>query len=186
MSLFEALSPSRRRVPVRSSSDGQLIVSSSTAVVAQSFTRPADTTAYASGDLVGNSTTAAQVAPMALDVMRVDGGSCMVRRARLRKSGVSITNASFRVHLFNAAPAVSSGDNAALACSGADAYIGRIDINIDQSFADGAVGQSDFLTTDMHVRLSSGKTIYALLEARGAYTPVSGETFALRLEVVQD
>lgn len=80
-----------------------------------SFTRPADTTAYASGDLVANCVTAGSVAPIAIEAARVRGGAARILAARLAKSGSSLTNASFRVHLMTALPAVTNGDNGALA-----------------------------------------------------------------------
>jgi hypothetical protein len=36
------------------------------------------------------------------------------------------------------------------------------------------------------VALASGQTVWALIEARGAYAPASGETFAVTLEVAQN
>jgi hypothetical protein len=78
-----------------------LSVGGFTARPSATFTRPADTNVYASGDLVANSTTAGSVAPMAFTIGRdALGKGGMVRRVRLRKSGTSITNASFRLHLY--------------------------------------------------------------------------------------
>ena len=68
-----------------------------------SFTRPNDTTAYASGDLVANSTTAGSVVPLQIDlgnVAAVGHGITRITRARLTKSGTSPTNANFRIHLY--------------------------------------------------------------------------------------
>jgi len=105
------------------------------------FTRPADTTAYASGDLVANSTTAGSVVAMTLTVGRVAGGSCMLRRCKLATSSTSTTSASFRLHLFRTAPAtVTNGDNGAFSVSGVADYIGAFDITVDRAFTDGAAG----------------------------------------------
>jgi hypothetical protein len=49
-----------------------------------------------------------------------------------------------------------------------------------QSFTDGAVGT--ITTGSNRIVLTGGATIYALIEARGAYTPVALETFTLILE----
>ncbi len=150
------------------------------------FTRPADTTAYASGDLVANSTTAGAVVPLSLTAARVAAGGFLLHRLLLRKSGTSTTNAAFRVHLFGAAPTVTAGDNGVLAMSGSASYLGQVDITMTQAFTDGAVGMSDFTMSDMIVRLGAGQSLYALIEARGAYTPASGETFALVADIAQD
>jgi len=75
------------------------------------ITRPADTTAYAAGDLLSTSTTASACRASTITLGRSSSGAAatgMLRRLRLRKSGTSITNASFRVHFFNANPTPTS------------------------------------------------------------------------------
>lgn len=160
-------------------------VSGYAALAAATFTRPADTTAYASGDLVANSTTAGSVTPLQLTAARVAAGSFLINRVRLRKSGTGTTGASFRVHLFNAAPTVANGDNGVLSMTGSASYIGRVDLDLSASspFSDGAAAQAD---ANMLVALASGQSIWALIEARGAYTPASGETFQVLAEVAQN
>jgi hypothetical protein len=152
------------------------------------FTRPSDTTAYASGDLVANSTTAGSVVPMTFTVGRVSGGSFMLRRCKLATSSTSTTSASFRLHLFRAAPAtVTNGDNGAFSVSGVADYIGAFDITVDRAFTDGAAGVGlPVVGTEMSVKLASGTTIRGLLEARAAYTPTSAGTFTVTLDDLQD
>ena len=58
---------------------------------AASFARPNDTTAYASGDLVANATSAGAVTPLAFAL----GGNAMpggtrITRVRLQKSGTTL------------------------------------------------------------------------------------------------
>lgn len=152
-----------------------------------SFTRPANTTAYASGDLVANNASAGSVAPMQFAVARVSGGSGMIRRARIRKSGTGVTSASFRLHLYRASPTPSNGDNDAWLTSEAANYMGAIDVTVDRVFTDGAAGNGVSVSgSEINFDLSSGQVIYGLLEARGAYTPASGETFTVELEVLQN
>ena len=152
------------------------------------FTRPADTTAYASGDLVANSTTAGSVVPMTLTVTRVAAGSCILRKIKLHKSGTSTTNASFRVHFFRAAPAtITNGDNGVFSVSGVADYIGAMDVSVDRAFTDGAAGfGTPVIGSEMSVKLASGSTIVALIEARAAYTPGNAEVFTVTLEDFQD
>lgn len=154
------------------------------AVASASFSRPADTTAYASGDLVANSTTAGSVVPVSLlNAVREEGGVSRIERVRLRKTGTSITNASFRVHLFSAAPTVTNGDNGAFLSILAN-YIGAFDVVIDRAFSDGAAGAGLPVNgAAATFTIPSGTTLYALIEARGAYTPVSGETFTVIAEL---
>jgi len=149
------------------------------------FTRPGDTTAYASGDLVANSVTAGSVVPLAFT--NIGNGpyrTVQIRRVRISKSTTGVTNAQFRVHLFNALPAVTSGDNAAIVISvGAAIYIGQVDITMNQSFTDGGSGQA---TTEINTNPGSSSTIYGLVEARAAYAPGNAEVFTVGLEVFQD
>ena len=153
-----------------------------------SFTRPGNTTAYVSGQLVANSTSAGAVVPMVLAV----GGNSMpgatrITRVRLAKSGTVSANASFRVHLYGASPTAANGDGGAWSTNQSGFYLGAIDVASMKAFTDGssdvgaALAGSEFL-----LRLSSGTAIYALIEARAAYTPAAGEAFTLILETVDD
>lgn len=151
-----------------------------------SFTRPNDTTAYASGDLVANSTTAGLVVPMQFPVQGNSmPGSTRITRLRLTKSNISPTNAQFRVHLYGALPTPTNGDNGAWLTDQALNYLGAIDVASMKAFSDGcsdvgaATAGSEFL-----IRLPAAKIIYALLEAKAAYTPVANEVFTLTLEAL--
>jgi hypothetical protein len=153
-----------------------------------SFTRPNNTTAYASGQLVANSASAGAVVPMTFGV----GGNSMpgstrITRVRLAKSGTIATNASFRVHLYAASPTLANGDGGAWSSNQAAGYLGSIDVASMKAFTDGccdvgaAAAGSEFL-----LRLAAGTTIYALLEARAAYAPAANEVFTLTAETVDD
>lgn len=163
-------------------------VGGNSAVVGGSFARPANTTAYASGQLVANSATAASVQPIACAVARKNAGTGVLVGARLSKSGVSLTNASFRVHLFKTSPTTTAGDGQTFAgaVNGVAAIeIGYVDVAMDQAYADGAKGFAS-LTNKVFDAATGSQNIYALIEARGAYTPASGETFSLALEALRD
>lgn len=148
-----------------------------------SFVRPADTTQYAVGDLVANSTTGGSVAAMEL-AFGEQGGlrETSISRVILYKTSVGVTTADFRVHMYTADPTATNGDNAAWLTDNVAAYLGSADVTIDRVFSDGASGAgSPVNLVDIPAVLTSGK-IYALLEARGTYTPVSAETFTLVAE----
>lgn len=152
------------------------------------FTRPADTTAYASGDLVANSTTAGSVVAMSLTPTAVTAGSFLIRRVKLAKSTTTVTNAQFRVHFFRAAPAtVTNGDNGVFSVSGVADYVGACDISMDRALTDGACGFGlPIVGSEMSVKLASGTSLFALIEARAAYAPGNAETFTLTLDVMND
>lgn len=151
-----------------------------------SFTRPADTTQYAIGDLVANSTTAGSVTPMSFVLGNNFGfGQFRLTRVRLSKTNTSPTSATFRVHIYSASPTSAVGDNAAYSTT-LSGWLGSIDVPAMTAFSDGcaAVGAatagSEFL-----IKLSAGATVYALLAALGTYTPASAEVFTLTLEEMQ-
>lgn len=167
-------------------------VGGNSAVAVASFNRPANVTAYASGQLVANSVTAGSVTPLTLAVARKNGGTGIIRRGRLTKSGTTATNASFRAHFFKSAPTPANGDGGTLTTDQALTYMGSMDFDmtgtVARAFSDGVkcistpnVGSEILFDAGAGVQ-----TIYALLEARAAYTPVSGETFTLALEVMRD
>ena len=164
-------------------------------VLAGSFTRPADTTAYAANDLVGPTTNAADasLATEILNAVSVDGDAFRIERVRLRKSSISLTNASFRIHIWRALPSFTGiGDNGAqgaltaLVCASMDYHVDYIDVTMDRAsstasgYAQGvgipAVGNG------IVIRPRTGTSFYVSVQALAAYTPVSGETFAISLE----
>lgn len=161
-----------------------------TAVVTATFNRPANTTAYASGQLVANSTTAGSVLPLALAVARVNAGTGAIRRVRLstNKTGLAGTEV-FRVHLFKSTPTVANGDNGAFSVNGVAAiHLGIFDVTLDRVFSDGSKGvAAPIVGSEILFDAGAGtQNIFALIEARGAYTPANGETFVLALEVMRD
>lgn len=158
-----------------------------TATPSAAITRPADTTAYAIGDLIANSTTVGSVTPMQFAIARVAAGSFSILKARLRKSGTGVTGVSARLHLFSASPTVTNGDNGAFLPNQAVSWLGSIDFGSMQAFSDGAVGNGTPSTgSAITVKLDAGQIIYGLLESRGAWTPASSETLTIILEALQD
>lgn len=167
---------------------------------AYELTRPSDTTAYASGDAMANSDTAASVVPMEFEVaMGANGGTGLVIGARLLTNSATAFG-SMRLHLFNRAPFAAAGyqaDNAALALTyiamkdgeGAatnpnDNYIGSIDFTtfVAHSSSARSIGTCDQTELEFRTKPGSNK-IYGLLEARAAITPASAQTFNVILSV---
>lgn len=191
-----------KAVPVSVNSDGSVNVAATAAagelhlgevggkaaIATGTFTRPADTTAYASGDLVANNTTAGSVTPITLTVGRGASGSAasgMIRRVRLITSSTNITNAAFRIHFYKTtSPTVTNGDNGAWLSNQSANYIGSIDVTVDKAFSDGA-GGIGIPSLGSEINFTT-QTIYALIEARAAYTPTSAGTFTINLECLQN
>jgi hypothetical protein len=153
------------------------------------FNRPADTTAYASADLVANTVTAGSVTPLSWTAPRYATGSGHVRRVRFKKSQTTTTNAIFRLHLYTSSPTCANGDNGAWSTNHSG-YLGSFEIDITAStgrtFTDSTWGPgTPSVGTEVGFDIASGSTVYGLIEARGAYTPASAETFTVELEIVQ-
>jgi len=152
-----------------------------------SFARPSNTTAYASGQLVANATAAGAVVPMQIplgNLAAVGHGITRITRARLSKSGPSAANASFRIHLYQAAPTAANGDGGAWSTDNAANWLGNIDITSMLAFTDGCTGTGSATAgSEMFLRLASG-ALFALVEARAAYAPAANEVFTLTLEDV--
>jgi hypothetical protein len=156
------------------------------------FTRPADTTAYASGDHITTTTTAGSVVPMEFEVARENGGSGKIIGALLLTNSASAFGA-MRLHLFNNAPFAAAGyqaDNAALALTYAalqtgsgttnpkNNYIGYVDFTTFTAHSSSALSIGTSELTEMNFACIGGaKKIYGLLEARAAITPASAQQF---------
>lgn len=152
-----------------------------------SFVRPGDGTQYSIGDLVANNTAAGSVVAMQLDVGRLALSSVMIRRIKVHKLGTSTTNAQFRVHFFRTSPTSAAGDNAAFSTNNVADYIGAFDVTIDRAFTNGSAGFGvPTAGNDMSVKLSDSTFIYALIEARAAYTPQASESFTVTLDDLQN
>lgn len=152
-------------------------------LLSQTITRPADTTAYASGDLVANSTTAGSVTPFRFTgAARNVGAKTEIMRASLQVSQALLANGTFRLHLFSKAPTVTGGDNAALdVASNLAAYIGWFEIALSIiGTGQGAYGVSSPVATGAAghaVRYDTANAdLWGLLEARAAYVPTSAMT----------
>lgn len=150
-----------------------------------SFNRPADTTAYTAGDLVANSTTAGSVTALTIPAARANDIPAEIIQATLKKSGTTPTNAIFRVHFFGASPGVANGDNGVFTPSTFALYFGAIDVTLGLPSSVGCVGIGVATqgATVPFVPASGTQNIFALIECRAAYTPVSGETFTLEVGV---
>src|SRR6266536_3369703 len=111
------------------------------------FTRPNNVTAYASGNLVTNSTTAASVVPLSWTLgYSIITAPVRCKRFRIQKSGTGVANANFRLHLYGASPIVANGDGGAWSSDTSANYLGYMDLQPSTllAFTDGAAGWGAF------------------------------------------
>lgn len=142
-------------------------------------TRPANTTAYTAGDVVGGAITFAGIAPY--------GGDILVTSTALRinVTGIPAGMTSFRLHLYTSSPTSALADNAAwdLPADDRAAYVGYIDLGSPVD-----VGSTLFVQADQinkQIKLAAGSsTLYGYLTTTAGYTPTSAAVKVIELHTV--
>lgn len=150
--------------------------------VSDSFTRPTGATTYALGKLIANSATANLVIPMEFSPILITTANGSIRRARLKTTGTSITNAQFRLHLYQVPPTCSNGDTGNWLTNYSN-YLGAFLISCDKVYTDGigGIGYPE-VGSEINFETSTFYNVYGLLEARASYAAASAETFYIYLE----
>lgn len=160
------------------------LVGTGTAVSA-SFTRPNDTTAYAVGDVVANSTTTPGLIEFA-NLTRVNGGTAYITRARIATDQKSNPSA-YRIHLYNDNAITLTGDNGP-----------RVELYADESkkitsfvlgplttpanTTNSTISAADDNSLRIFVRSgASTRSIWAQIETLTANTPVALQNFTITL-----
>ena len=166
-----AMSASR---PVAIASDQSPVAVTSTGFESSaSQTRPANTTAYTAGDVVG--TDVATNLTFA-NIGSVAGGCFEILRVSLRVDVTAVPSgmSTFKLHLFNAAPTAIT-DNLAFNLISADRskYLGYITIYQPEDFGDTLWGQDDKVLFKGKLAAAS-TTLYGVLQTSAGYTPTSG------------
>ena len=148
------------------------------------ITRPANTTAYTAGDVVGDTGGSAIVT---LASAGPSGGFVLLQSASLVFSDSTVPSGmgSFRIHLYSASP-TAIADNAAfdLVSGERDAYMGFIDLPTPQDFGSTVYTQTDYIGRLVKLAAASS-SVFAEIETRGAYTPVSASTVSLRINTLE-
>lgn len=145
-------------------------------------TRPANTTAYTAGDVVGGAITFP-------DMGSTIGRDVVITTASLRidVSAIPAGMTSFRLHLYSVTPPSALADNAAWDLPAGDraSYLGYIDVG---SPAD--VGSTLYCQVDQvnkQLRLGSAETsLYGYLVTNGAFTPAgNSEVYVPTLHAIE-
>lgn len=163
------------------------------AVPSNILTRQANTTAYASGQIVGGSASVGFAGNgfTFSNIARVAGGQVQINRARLYKSQATAAG-TFELAIFRAQPTLTIADAGAFASgvpvgnATANArLVARIALDMTGALvgSDGAELASTPISTPALIQLPAGASdLFAVLRATSAYTPLSGETFSVVLE----
>jgi hypothetical protein len=157
-------------------------------ITSYSMQRPANTVAYAIGDLVGNDLSAVNVIPFQFPVGRAAGTLVQASRARLLKSATNIVNAIFRLHLHQQYPQILAGDGA-LWLTNTAGYFGSFTFDFTNAtlarvFSDGAkiIAAPDVGSNMIAETADESTVIYGVLQVLAAYVPASGEIFTIEIE----
>jgi hypothetical protein len=162
------------------------IIFGSTALIAASeFTRPADTTAYTAGDVVG--TSPAAVITLS-NCARVAGGSGIITSVRLAADSATTANGIFRVYFFSTAPtAIADNSPFTLLWANRAIRVGAVDLTLrtEGSGSDSAEAFNSSVVVPFTCA-SSSKDLTAVLVAEAAYAPKNAGLFRLEVGIVQD
>jgi hypothetical protein len=153
-------------------------------IIPATFTTPAGTTAYASGDLIANSGTAGLVRPLSFQLVRGVWAPGFVRKAHVKTADTGAASASIRLHLYRLQPTPSNGDNAAWLTTESH-WLGSLTGTLDKTFTDYVKGElvpdngsEVFVAAN---QAANDVMIYGLLEARGAFTPQGAKEWDVSL-----
>jgi hypothetical protein len=149
--------------------------------VSATFTRPNDTTAYVTGDVVANSTSAAALMTFAVGV--ANGNSGAITRVQVETNDPANV-AQYRLWLYTVSNPTHANDNAAFVQQHADAarLVGTLDIPaLSASGGDAASGQSALTLPLDYVCDAADVNLYGLLETRSGFTPVANRVYTVTL-----
>ena len=163
------------------SSSNPLPVGGKSVQKSASFTRPADTTAYAANDAVANSTSTPTLLSFA-NCANANGGQGYIVKTQLLTNQKTCT-ARFRLSFYHTAPSPVN-DNAPkpMLYANKDKLIGRIDLdpcNTEDTTSDAAFALSTALMP--YVCAAADTTIYCILTTLDAFTPASAQQFFLEI-----
>ena len=148
------------------------------------ITRPANTTAYTAGDVIGTTDSA---------IIRIVGIGPMSDHILITAADLEIDVASvpsgmtsFRLHIYDEIPASALADNAAWDLPSGDRanYLGYIDLGVIADIGSTLYTQAD--QVNKQFKLGFGHTsLYAYLQTIGGFTPAgNSEVYRLRLRAV--
>ena len=155
------------------------------------FSRPANTTAYTAGDVIGiaDSVTAAN-AGSAIHELAGAGSSAaflMVQSVQLIINLSSVTSgmAGFRVHLYQSSPTAIL-DNAAYTFVTGDRVAWQDSFDLPAPSVRGSMLRSKAEYQGGLVKLAAASSsLFAIVETIGAYTPASGTAYTLRVKCLE-
>ena len=147
-----------------------------------SVTRPANTTAYTAGDVVG-----ATAAAIEFKYCGPDDGQIIITDADLEIDVTAVPSGmtSFRLYLYSATPPSALADNAAFDLPAGDraAFLGYVDLGTPVDLGSTLWVQTSQI--NRNVKLAAGTTsLWGYLVTAGAFTPSSATVKSITLKAV--
>lgn len=150
-------------------------------VSSPTVTRPADTTAYTAGDVVGGVITFANATPGSNAGVFVNFASLLWNLAAV-PSGMT----SFRLHLFSVTPPSALADNTAwdLPSSDRAAYLGFIDLGTPADVGSSVYVQTSGPNLTMQQMFAASTSLFGYMVTNGGYTPGESDSFVPSLRSI--
>lgn len=148
--------------------------------ISTNFTRPSDTTTYAVGDAVTNSTSAPTVFSVDLgSIGAIAGQAVEIRKIAIASSAKQSALPLFNVYL-SATTFTATNDNAALDIDDTTMEAGGAWLDCADQFYTASNSRVSKSNCNTPIVLAAADTkLYGTLQANNAYTPVSGEKFTI-------
>jgi hypothetical protein len=182
----DLISPAGGDIGLQRRSDGSYasLVAGGAYRTTATITRPSNTTAYTAGDVVGDTGGSAI---LTFTNAGPSGGYVLVQSVSLVFSDTAVISGmgAYRLHFYSASP-TAIADNAAfdLVSGERDTYMGYVDLPAPTDFGSSLYTQVDY--PGRLIKLASASTsLFAELETRGAYTPASASTIAVRINTLE-
>lgn len=155
------------------------------------FTRPSNTTQYAAGDVVNDSTSAPTVMTFSKPARESGptGGGSIIQQAILIDSAAEATKLDCELWLFDTT-ITPDNDNAAFTPTDAEllTLVGIISFPASGYKVGTASGNSvcqvDNLGLPVNTVAGPANSLFGVLVARNAYTPISAEVFKIVLKLI--
>jgi hypothetical protein len=142
--------------------------------------RPANTTAYAGGQLIASSTTAGSIVVPKLSIQDAAGDIIIAKFLLTTNVTTGWVGAAITLNLWSAVPTYTNGDGGAYAvATGSAGYLGQLSCTFAQA-GDGAYAECvPALGTVIIPKLANGGAIFWDMSIGGAATPISVQTFTI-------
>jgi hypothetical protein len=172
-------------VPIGDNS-GSLTIDGTAYAATVSFTRPANTTAYTAGDVIG--TGASNDAIHTLSSIGSSGGYVVVQSIELVLGIAAVPSGmtSFRVHFYDTSPTAAADNSVFDVVSGDRAkYLGYIDLPAPVDLGSTCFTQIDY-PGKLFKLASASTSLFCELQTIGGFTPAANsEPYILRVKTLE-